>query len=96
MAQVNTLIVLVLVAEADIVLPVVAYGSCTAEPFTTDADGDGVDDAVDAFPNDPAESVDSDNDGIGNNADTDDDGDGVEDSVDGDPLDPSVGELPSS
>ena len=56
-------------------LPVVAYGSCTATPFTTDADGDGVDDAVDAFPNDPAESVDTDDDGIGNNADTDDDGD---------------------
>ena len=32
------------------------------------------------FPLDAAESVDTDSDGIGNNADTDDDGDGVEDS----------------
>ena len=42
-----------------------------------DADGDGVPDDEDAFPNDPDESVDSDGDGIGNNADTDDDNDGV-------------------
>lgn len=34
---------------------------------------------MDAFPTDPTETVDSDADGIGNNADTDDDGDGVSD-----------------
>jgi len=34
-----------------------------------DADGDGVPDSIDAFPNNPAEQYDSDNDGIGNNAD---------------------------
>ena len=41
---------------------------------------------TDVFPDDPAESVDTDLDGIGNNADTDDDNDGVLDADDGDPL----------
>ena len=59
-----------------------------------DSDNDGVSDDEDAFPNNPSESVDTDGDGIGNNADTDDDGDGVADAVDGDPLDASVGEMP--
>ena len=45
----------------------------------TDDDNDGVDDFTDDLPLDPAESVDTDGDGIGNNADTDDDGDGVPD-----------------
>jgi hypothetical protein len=44
-----------------------------------DSDGDGVPDAFDAFPNDPGESLDTDGDGIGNNADTDDDGDTIPD-----------------
>ena len=44
-----------------------------------DSDGDGVPDIDDAFPNDPNESVDTDGDGIGNNADTDDDNDGMPD-----------------
>jgi len=44
-----------------------------------DSDGDGVIDANDAFPNDASESLDTDNDGIGNNADTDDDNDGISD-----------------
>ena len=35
-----------------------------------------IDAAYDAFPLNSSESVDSDNDGIGNNGDTDDDGDG--------------------
>ncbi|MDB2434960.1 cadherin repeat domain-containing protein, partial [Luminiphilus sp.] len=50
-------------------------------------DGDGVADADDVFPMDSAETVDTDADGIGNNADTDDDGDGVEDAADAFPLD---------
>jgi len=57
--------------------------------YEDDSDGDGVPDHLDAFPNDASESVDTDNDGIGNNADTDDDGDGVSDSEDDFPLDAS-------
>ncbi len=41
-----------------------------------DRDGDGVANAEDAFPNDPAESSDLDGNGIGDNADPDRDGDG--------------------
>ena len=48
----------------------------------TDDDGDGVLDVNDAFPLDATESLDTDADGIGNNADTDDDGDGFDDPVD--------------
>ena len=53
-----------------------------------DSDGDGFVDPVDAFPNDPSERVDTDGDGVGNNADTDDDNDGVIDDGDFYPLDP--------
>ncbi|QSX41115.1 Ig-like domain-containing protein [Shewanella cyperi] len=52
-----------------------------------DSDADGVNDDVDAFPLDINESVDTDQDGIGNNADTDDDNDGVLDVNDAFPLD---------
>jgi hypothetical protein len=58
-------------------------------PSQRDSDGDGVNDASDAFPADPNESLDTDGDGIGNNADTDDDGDTVADAVDAFPLDPN-------
>ena len=46
-------------------------------------------DTNDAFPLDASESVDTDLDGIGNNADTDDDNDGVADANDAFPLDAS-------
>ncbi|MBI5152585.1 thrombospondin type 3 repeat-containing protein [Candidatus Peregrinibacteria bacterium] len=52
------------------------------DPLKADTDGDGVIDGKDAFPLDPKESLDTDKDGIGNNADTDDDGDGIPDSQD--------------
>lgn len=52
-----------------------------------DTDGDGVVDPVDAFPDDPDEHADFDNDGIGDKADTDDDGDGIADPDDLFPLD---------
>lgn len=39
------------------------------DPVPPDADGDGVSDSLDAFPNDPTETTDSDGDGIGDNAD---------------------------
>ena len=44
-----------------------------------DSDKDGVADVDDAFPLDTSESVDTDHDGIGDNADNDDDNDGIED-----------------
>ena len=50
--------------------------------FLGDTDGDGVRDDLDAFLLDPSETLDTDNDGTGNNADTDDDGDGVLDTAD--------------
>ncbi len=49
------------------------------QPRNPDTDGDTVLDGPDAFPNDPNESVDTDGNGIGNNADTDDDGDTMPD-----------------
>ena len=52
-----------------------------------DSDRDGVVDSLDAFPSNASESLDTDIDGIGNNADTDDDGDGVADTSDASPLD---------
>jgi hypothetical protein len=55
--------------------------------FTDDSDGDGVLDTADAFPLDSSESVDTDDDGTGDNADTDDDNDGVADTADAFPLD---------
>jgi hypothetical protein len=63
-----------------------------------DSDGDGYNDDVDAFPNDPTEWLDSDGDGTGDNADafpndatetTDTDGDGVGDNSDAFPNDAS-------
>ena len=53
-----------------------------------DSDGDGAADLEDDVPLDAGETVDSDDDGQGNNADTDDDNDGVDDVDDAFPLDP--------
>ena len=57
-----------------------------------DSDGDGVVDGDDAFPNDPNETLDTDTDGTGDNADLDDDNDGfsdeIEAAVNSDPKDP--------
>ena len=55
--------------------------SATIE-FLADSDGDGVFDTDDAFPLDATETIDTDTDGTGNNADTDDDNDGVLDTAD--------------
>ena len=52
-----------------------------------DSDNDGVTDAFDDLPLNPDEILDTDGDGIGNNADSDDDGDGVLDANDQYPLD---------
>ena len=48
-------------------------------PLSCDTDGDGYSDNIDAFPNDPTEYADNDQDSIGNNADQDDDNDGMTD-----------------
>ncbi len=61
----------------------------TGTVVTTDTDGDGVTDNIDAFPNDPTETVDTDGDGVGNVADTDDDNDGTLDVNDVFPLNPA-------
>lgn len=67
-----------------------AGGSITTTPTPAetnpDSDNDGVLNADDAFPGDPAESVDSDGDGIGDNADTDDDNNGILDVDEGKPV----------
>ncbi len=57
-------------------------------PARPDSDGDGFVDAVDAAPDDPGDWLDSDGDGLGDNADPDADGDGVADIEDAFPLDP--------
>ena len=65
-------------------------GTTTYSVFINgDSDGDGVLDINDTFPLDATESLDTDSDGIGNNADTDDDDDGIADSSDTFPLDPA-------
>jgi len=70
----------------------------SATDYGKDSDGDGVSDALDAFPNDPNETVDSDGDGVGDNSDAfpddpnetlDSDGDGVGDNSDAFPNDPN-------
>ena len=58
-------------------------------PLNPDSDFDGILDGLDAFPLDNTESLDTDSDGIGNNADSDDDGDGHFDLLDAFPLDAS-------
>ena len=53
-----------------------------------DSDGDGVLDLEDDLPLNASDSVDTDDDGVGNMADDDDDNDGVSDADDAFPLDP--------
>ncbi|WP_416307713.1 S8 family serine peptidase [Neptunicella sp. SCSIO 80796] len=65
-----------------------AFHVAKNEVRENDKDCDGVDNGMDVFPLDPLETMDSDGDGIGNNADSDDDNDGVLDENDVFPLDP--------
>lgn len=63
---------------ASILIPI--YGILLGdEEKELDSDGDGVVDKDDAFPNDANETVDTDGDDTGNNADLDDDNDGFSD-----------------
>lgn len=64
-------------------------GGATYMYEPTDSDGDQYIDDEDAFPFDPNEWRDSDNDGVGDNADIDDDNDGFSDVNDDFPLDPN-------
>jgi len=64
------------------------HNGAGAFPGAVDSDHDGYPDIIDAFPLDPAEWIDTDHDGLGNNADPDDDNDGLPDAVDPFPLDP--------
>jgi hypothetical protein len=54
---------------------------CGEIDVATDTDKDGAADCIDVFINDPKEWLDSDADGIGNNADSDDDNDGISDTM---------------
>ena len=74
--------------------------NCVNDPNAdqADDDSDGVGNVCDAFPNDPTDSVDSDGDGLGDNAeaangtnpnDPDSDDDGVDDGEDAFPNDPT-------
>jgi subtilisin family serine protease len=51
----------------------------STDPTDSDTDSDGIPDGRDAFPNNPKEWKDTDEDGIGDNADPDDDNDGMPD-----------------
>jgi hypothetical protein len=68
-------------------------GDCGRPPEDApDTDGDGVIDFFDAFPTNPDETLDTDQDGMGNHADPDDDNDGFTDQAEQaretDPLNP--------
>jgi hypothetical protein len=65
----------------------VCDAAMNSKVWRQDADADGMIDVADAFPLDATETLDTDSDGTGNNADTDDDGDGVLDGTDAFPLD---------
>ena len=74
-------------ADAVTTLNVVRFQVARFRDSLPDADGDGHVDPVDDLPADAGEWLDTDGDGIGNNADADDDGDGVNDPLDVFPLD---------
>ena len=84
------------IGEVDTATGTIAYvqledGDYFTLMIMSDRDGDGVDDADDAFPDDSSEWEDTDGDGTGNNADEDDDNDGFTDEEEAaagtDPLD---------
>lgn len=75
----------------DLYSDVELHGFFIESEVPQDTDGDGVDDASDAFPADPTEWSDLDGDDIGDNSDLDIDGDGFENQIEldsqTDPLD---------
>jgi hypothetical protein len=84
---VNAIGLLALVTKPGTIPP-----SCPAPPppaTPPDADGDGFEDCIDAFPNEFGEHLDSDHDGIPDTIDPDRDGDGVPNSQDAFPSNPA-------
>ena len=73
-------------------MPNVCDAACleTGMAADLDDDGDGVADTEDAFPTNKDETIDTDDDGVGDNSDPDKDGDGVANGDDFAPLDPAV------
>jgi len=65
----------------------------STNPLNPDTDGDTVNDDADAFPLDPNEASDLDNDGFGNNADNDSDNDLYPDHLDPAPMNDQLGPL---
>ena len=70
-------------------LDIMRFQAAAHRTSKPDSDGDGIVDVADAFPDDPADWLDRDGDGIGDMADPDDDGDGVADAEDRFPFDPN-------
>ena len=79
-----------------LLMTLVLLTACNEKDNEPDADGDGIADKIDIFPNDPTEFEDSDNDGVGDNKDafpfnasenSDSDGDGLGDMADLFPYD---------
>ena len=66
-------------ADAALSIRAVMYRVAQWAPDPPDTDDDGVIDFLDALPRDPAETVDTDGDKVGDNADNDDDNDGLSD-----------------
>lgn len=74
------------IVETSAIHPITQEPKPVTDPLKPDTDNDSVSDKDDAFPTNPQESVDTDGDGTGNNADPDDDNDGVPDAEDQFPL----------
>lgn len=64
-------------------------GGSQTDPRNADSDADGTPDGLDAFPTDPTESSDQDQDGLGDQTDPDQDGDGMSNEADPAPSDPA-------
>ena len=77
--------------DSDLLISDVYWETAVRIQEDDDDDNDGFLDVNDRFPLDAAESVDTDLDGVGDNADNDDDGDGIADNDDAFPLDPTKG-----
>ena len=76
-------------ADAVTSLDAIRFQAARVRDGFEDRDDDGFVDPVDEFPDDPAEWRDTDQDGIGNRADSDDDNDGVGDASDAFPFNAS-------